>query len=109
MEKKTIPKSSDELYGEGPAGWMFLPYYLAIEHKEKLAESILSNELDKHYMKQNQVIVTEEYKAKNFNATLRHEMDAVISAQKIEDVEGLLNELRECYEKIYNKYTKANK
>jgi hypothetical protein len=109
MEKKTIPKSSDELYGEGPARWMFLPYYLAIEYKEELAESILSNELDKHYMKQDQAIVTEEYKAKNFNASLRYEMDVAISAQNIDDVEGLLNELKECYEKIYNKYKKVNK
>jgi hypothetical protein len=108
MVKKVATKSSDELYGEGPEAWMFMPYYLAIVYKAEKSKKLLGDELEKHYMKQDQQEVTTQYKTGEFNNSLKHEMDAVLSRMNIANTRKMFDEMNACCESVLKKYMEEN-
>jgi len=104
MIRKVVPKSSEELYREGPEAWMFLPYYLAIRYKIEKSKRLLDLELSKHYKKQDHNEISVQYRAREFNGTLQHEMDEVLLQMGITDKEAMFDEMNACCERVLRKY-----
>jgi len=105
MGKPYAIKSSEDLYDATPASWMFKPYYVAIRDKEQFAKAVLGRELEKHYMDQDGGVTNTEYKAMNFNSSLRSEMDVVISNMGIEKAEEMWDKMSEACLTILSEYS----